>query len=140
MNVVGWVGIFLALPLCASAQSVEDGIALFNKGKFAEAKTTFESVLKQNDKNAEAHYRLGLILITRRFLDADEAVDHMEQAVEINSMNADYQYGLGAALGVKAQNAGVIKQAFLAPKVKGAFEKAVRRLTGKRILPFSSTR
>jgi tetratricopeptide (TPR) repeat protein len=125
MRVAAWIGIFLTLPLMLSAQSLEDGIALFNKGKFAEAKTTFESVLKQNEKNAEAHYRLGLILISRRFLNEDDAVDHMEQAVEINPGNADYQYGLGAAYGVKAQNAGVIKQAFLAPKVKNAFEKAV---------------
>jgi tetratricopeptide (TPR) repeat protein len=125
MRVAAWIGIFLTLPLMLSAQSLEDGIALFNKGKLAEAKTTFESVLKQNEKNAEAHYRLGLILISRRFLNEDDAVDHMEQAVEINPGNADYQYGLGAAYGVKAQNAGVIKQAFLAPKVKNAFEKAV---------------
>ena len=125
MRVVGWLGILLALPFCVSAQSLEEGTALFNKGKFGEAKSMFESVLKQNDKNAEAHYRLGLILISRRFLNEDDAVDHMEQAVEINPANADYQYGLGAAYGAKAQNAGVIKQAFLAPKVKGAFEKAV---------------
>jgi tetratricopeptide (TPR) repeat protein len=125
MRVAGWIGIFLALPLCVSAQSLEEGIALMSKGKLAEAKTAFESILKQNDKNAEAHYRLGLILINRRFLNEDDAVDHMEQAVEINPANADYHYGLGAAYGIKAQNAGVIKQAFLAPKVRGAFEKAV---------------
>jgi tetratricopeptide (TPR) repeat protein len=125
MRIAAWIGIFLAVPMFAAAQSLEEGIALASKGKLAEAKTTFESLLKQNDKNAEAHYRLGLILINRRFLDEDDAVDHMEQAVEINPMNADYQYGLGAAYGTKAQNAGMIKQAFLAPKVKGAFEKAV---------------
>jgi tetratricopeptide (TPR) repeat protein len=124
MRAVARLGILLALPFCVSAQSLEEGNALVSKGKLAEAKTTFESVLKQNDKNAEAHYRLGLILISRRFLNEDDAVDHMEQAVELNHGNADYQYGLGAAYGVKAQNAGVIKQAFLAPKVRGAFEKA----------------
>jgi len=125
MRVVAWVGFFLAFPLCASAQSLEEGVALFNKGKFAEAKATFESILKQDEKNAEAHYRLGLMLLTRRFMNEDDAVEHMEQAVEINSASADYQYGLGAAYGTKARNAGIIKQAFLAPKVKGAFEKAV---------------
>lgn len=125
MRGVGWLWIFLALPLCSSAQSLEEGVALFNKGKLAEAKAVFESVLKQDEKNAEAHYRLGLILLTRRFMNEDDAVDHMEQAVELNSTSADYQYGLGAAYGTKARNAGIFKQAFLAPKVKGAFEKAV---------------
>jgi tetratricopeptide (TPR) repeat protein len=125
MRAVLWLGFLLALSFCASAQSLEEGIGLFNAGKFAEAKATFETILKQNEKNAEAHYRLGLILLSRRFLNEDDAVDHMEEAVEVNPMSADYQYGLGAAYGVKAQHAGVIKQAFLAPKVKGAFEKAV---------------
>ena len=125
MKGLGWIGIFLVFPLCASAQSIEDGIGLFNKGKFADAKAVFESVLKNNDKNAEAHYRLGLILLSRRFMNEDDAVDHMEQAVEISSTNADYHYGLGAAYGMKARSAGVIKQAFLAPKVRREFEKAV---------------
>jgi tetratricopeptide (TPR) repeat protein len=82
-------------------------------------------VIKQNDNSAEAHYRLGLVFLGRQYRNDDEAVDHMERAVELNPANADYQYGLGAAYGMKAQNAGMIKQAFLAPKVKKAFEKAV---------------
>lgn len=117
--------LLLLVHLCSSAQGIEEGIDLFNRGKLAEAKTRFESILKQDDKNPEAHYRLGLILLTRRFLNEDDAVDHMEQAVEISPTNATYQYGLGAAYGMKAQNAGVFKQAFLAPKVRKAFEKAV---------------
>ena len=113
------------VPCWALSQSIDEGIALFNKGKLGEAKGVFESVLKQDKKNAEAHYRLGLILLSRQFRNEDDAVDQMEEAVDLNPGNADYQYGLGAAYGSKAQHAGVIKQAFLAPKVKKAFEKAV---------------
>lgn len=116
----------LLLPLSLAAQSLDEGIALFTARKYGEAKGLFESILKNDEKNAEAHYRLGMILMTNQFLDADAAVDHMEEAVDVNPSNADYQYGLGAAYGIKAQNAGVIKQALLAPKVKGAFEKAVQ--------------
>jgi tetratricopeptide (TPR) repeat protein len=116
--------LLVLVPCLASSQSIDEGIALFNKGKLGEAKGVFESVLKLDQKNAEAHYRLGLILLSRQFRNEDEAVDQMEEAVEINPGNADYQYGLGAAYGTKAQNAGMIKQAFLAPKVKKAFEKA----------------
>ena len=125
MRIVGWFWICLILPLSVSAQSLDDGVALFNRGKLSEAKSIFESVLKQNEKNAEAHYRMGLVLLSRQYRNEDDAVDHMEQAVDINPSNADFYYGLGAAYGMKAQNAGIIKQAFLAPKVKGAFEKAV---------------
>lgn len=118
--------LILALPALLSGQSVDEGIALLAQRKFADAKVIFESLLSKDKKNAEAHYRLGQVLITNQFLDADAAVDHMEEAVDLNPKSAEYQYGLGAALGIKARDAGVIKQAFLAPRVKGAFEKAVQ--------------
>lgn len=122
---LGWLFLIVGMTCSSMAQSMDDGVALFNRGKLAEAKPVFEALLKQNENNAEAHYRLGLILLSRQFRNEDDAVDHMERAVEINAASADYQYGLGAALGTKAQNAGVFKQAFLAPKIKKAFEKAV---------------
>jgi tetratricopeptide (TPR) repeat protein len=125
MKALGWLVLVLGISLSAFAQSVEEGVALFNKGRLGEAKSTFEAVLKQNENSAEAHYRLGLIFLSRQYRNEGDAVDHMERAVEISPASADYQYGLGAAYGMKAQNAGVIKQAFLAPKVRKAFEKAV---------------
>ncbi|MCX6133471.1 MAG: tetratricopeptide repeat protein [Ignavibacteriales bacterium] len=125
MKSLGWLFLIVMMTCSSPAQSLEDGLALFNKGKLGEAKAVFEALLKQNENGAEAHYRLGLILLSRQFRNEDDAVDHMERAVEINAISADYQYGLGAALGTKAQNAGVFKQAFLAPRIRKAFEKAV---------------
>ncbi len=125
MKSLGWLVLIVGMACSSSAQSLEEGIALFNKGKLGEAKSAFEAVLKQNESNAEAHYRLGLVFMSRQYRNEDDAVDHMERAVEMNPVSAEYQYGLGAAYGTKAQHAGVIKQAFLAPKVKKAFEKAV---------------
>ncbi|HTY38041.1 MAG TPA: tetratricopeptide repeat protein [Bacteroidota bacterium] len=125
MRTLAWIFLLASAVSFAFAQSVEEGIAFFNKGRFGEAKSAFESVIKKDDGNAEAHYRLGLVFLTRQYRDDDEAVDHMEKAVEINEGKADYQYGLGAAYGMKAQNAGIIKQALLAPKIRKAFEKAV---------------
>jgi tetratricopeptide (TPR) repeat protein len=125
MRMLKCILLIAGTALAAFSQSLDEGITLFNKGKLGEAKAVFESVLKQNGKTAEAHYRLGLILLSRQYRNEDDAVDHMEEAVESNPGNADYQYGLGAAYGTKAQSAGVIKQALLAPKIKRAFEKAV---------------
>jgi tetratricopeptide (TPR) repeat protein len=106
--------LLLAIPSSLGAQTVEGGIALYNRGRREEAKKVFE-----------AHYRLGRILLTRSFRNEDEPIEHMERAVDIDPANADYEYGLGAAYGLKAQDAGVLKQVFLAPKVKKAFERAV---------------
>jgi tetratricopeptide (TPR) repeat protein len=112
------------IPLVLGAQSLEDGKLEFRKGNIAGAKKIFESVLSADGQNADAHYQLGMVYLRREFRDEDEAVDQMEKAVELNPNNADYQYGYGAALGMKAQHAGIIKQAFLAPKVKNAFLRA----------------
>jgi tetratricopeptide (TPR) repeat protein len=126
MNLPRLLLLSLALPFLLVAQSLDEGVLLMSKRKYAEARTVFESILKKDNKNAEAHYRLGQVFLSNQLLDADVAVDHMEEAVDLNPRSADYQYGLGAALGIKARDAGVIKQAFLAPRVKGAFEKAIQ--------------
>jgi tetratricopeptide (TPR) repeat protein len=119
------VCLLVAVPSLAGAQTVEAGIALAGQGRLEEAKKVFEAVIKSDEKNAEAHYRLGRIFLSRSFRDEDAAVDQMERAAEIEPSNADYEYGLGQAYGMKAQNAGVFKQVFLAPKVRKAFERAV---------------
>ena len=110
-----------------SAQTIDEGVALVQQKKYAEAKAIFEQILDKNKNDAEAHYRLGLVFLNRGFKDrdVDEAVDQLEKAVDLNPNNADYQFRYGAALGEKAQNAGMIKQAFLAPKIKNAFKRSV---------------
>jgi Tfp pilus assembly protein PilF len=113
------------VPYLLFGQSMEEGNSEFQRGHVGRAKEIFEAVIKGDDKNAEAHYRLGLIELRRDYRDEDDAVDQMERATELAPQNADYQYGYGAALGTKAQNAGIFKQAFLAPKVKKAFLRAV---------------
>jgi tetratricopeptide (TPR) repeat protein len=109
------------------AQTIDEGISLVQQKKYAEAKMVFEQILDKNKNDAEAHYRLGWLLLNRGYKDrdVDEAVDELEKAVDINPNNADYQFRYGAALGEKTQNAGIIKKAFLAPKVKNAFKRAV---------------
>jgi Tfp pilus assembly protein PilF len=113
------------LPVALLGQAVDSARAELRKGNAKEAKTILEDALKKDGKNAEAHYALGLIFLRRDMLDADAAEDEMDEAIELNPNNADYYFGLGAALGTKAQNTNPLKQAWLAPKVKSAFENAV---------------
>lgn len=122
-------GIFLTLvllfPCSLQAQSVEEGVQMMKRGNLAAAKQTFESIIDRDDKNAEAHFRLGQVYMTKAFEDPDNAVDHIERATEINPARADYAFAMGQAYGLKTMRAGVLKKAFLAPKVKTWFEKTV---------------
>jgi Tfp pilus assembly protein PilF len=117
----------MALPLLAFAQTVDEGQALLKSGKLTEARSVFESVLKHDDNNADAHSGLGQVFLSRKYQerDVEKAIDEFEKATELDPKNAHDQFLYGAAVGEKAQTAGVIKQAFLAPKIKKAFTRAV---------------
>jgi len=126
-KIVILVVIMVCIPLVVIAQTVDDGVALLQKGKFDEAKVIFETIIKNDGDNAGAHYGLGQILLSRSYgaRNVDEAVDQLELAVDLDQNNADYQFMYGAALGEKTQHAGIFKQAILAPRVKKAFARAV---------------
>ncbi len=56
---------------------------------------------------------------------ADAAVKAFEKAAAADNKNADYHLWLGRAVGTVAQNASVLRQPFLARRVKSEFERAV---------------
>jgi tetratricopeptide (TPR) repeat protein len=126
--VFGFLAITISSHLNESkAQSLSEGVLLRQQGKFKEARLFFENVLKNDENNADAHSNLGMIYLDRRNseYDVDKAVDETEKAVELNPNKGEIQFNYGAALGIKTQNSGVFKQAFLAVKVKKAFQRAV---------------
>ncbi len=88
------------------------------------AKTYFEKALEESDQNAEAQYYLGLIALdyNRNY---SKALPYLEKAVELDPSQADYHFSYGRTLGEKTQNANVLSQTFLAPKIKSAFEKSI---------------
>ena len=121
------------LPVLAQTGLDSAQKALKNKN-WQEAKTLLEQAIEQNEKNARAHYLLGQCLIALK--EYDEAADAFEEAAELAPDSALYHYRYGQALGMEAQNSGVLTQAWLAPKIKSAFERAVEldpTLMGARI-------
>ncbi|HVT39856.1 MAG TPA: tetratricopeptide repeat protein [Gemmatimonadaceae bacterium] len=74
-------------------------------------------------QTAAEHFKAG-----RAALDsnkADAAVKEFEHAVKLEDKNADYHLWLGNALGTVAQHASVLRQPFLAKRVKSEFERTV---------------
>ncbi len=109
------------------SQTIRKAEELIRAGALKEARAELDEVIRREPRNAEAHYRLAMLLLAPSFDEGeDEAADLIDRAVELEPENADYQYGKGAVYGVKAQRSGVIKQAFLAPKIKNAFLRATQ--------------
>lgn len=114
----------IMIPSLQAQTELERGRQLFNDGKFSEAKSIFESLLAKSSYHAEANYYVGSIYL-RFERDVDKAVEYLEKAIDADPNNAQYHLILSSALGAKAMQSNVIKQALLAPRIKSELEKAV---------------
>lgn len=113
---------FAALALAQGA--AQDGVALFEQHKYAEAKKVLSEVVAREPGNAEAHAYLALVFLN--FVrDTDQAVEHLQQAVKLADGNAKYHNWLGACYGRKAATSGVFKAMSAASKCRAEFERAV---------------
>jgi tetratricopeptide (TPR) repeat protein len=74
-------------------------------------------------QTAAEHFKAGRAAFDSK--KADAAVKSFEQAVRLEDKNAEYHLWLGNALGTVAQHASVLRQPFLAKRVKSEFERTV---------------
>jgi tetratricopeptide (TPR) repeat protein len=81
------------------------------------------SGLRDDGSDAVASYYLGRIAVVEDR--PDEAVGWFERAVKGDGGNADYHAWLGVALGLHAREVGRFRQAMLASRAKGEFERAL---------------
>jgi tetratricopeptide (TPR) repeat protein len=104
------------------AQNLQQGIKLYNEQKFDASIKALQGISKDNKDFGEAQYYSGMCLMAKN--DYEKASNHFEKAVKTNDNNAEYHYMLGASYGMIAKNANVVKQGYLASKIKSEFEKA----------------
>ena len=98
-------------------------IRLYKAARYREGKILLEQFLATHQHDAQAHYYLGRIYLELN--DYDKAIEHCRTAVDIQANKAEYYFCLGLSYGKKAQHASFLAKAFLAPKIKGFFEKTV---------------
>lgn len=106
------------------SQSINVGIQKYQNRQYKEAKQVFENIDNGNTDYAKAQYYLGRIAFDDEKLDAAE--EYFEEAIDYDGSNAEYHYWYGNTIGSIAQEANVMRQGFLAPKVKNAYETAVK--------------
>jgi tetratricopeptide (TPR) repeat protein len=116
---------FALISLCAFAQSpkIEQGKSLFEAKKYDEASKIFTPIDDDSKDYAAAQYYLGRIAFEKK--EYDDAADFFEEAVDANDKVAAYHEWLGNTYGTIAENANILKQGMLAPKMKSAWETAI---------------
>lgn len=75
------------------AQTMSDAQAAVNNQNYDEAVKNFESVLNQYEDFAPAYYSMGLVNAIRD--NTDEAIEHLERAIELDPSNEKYAAALG---------------------------------------------
>lgn len=116
--------LLLCLPLLSNAQSaLEKAKAHYENKKYAEASKLLDGISSKDKDYAAARYYLGRIAFDAK--EYDDAAEYFEEATEANSKSAEYFTWLGDTYGTIAKDANPIKQGFLAPKMKSAWESAI---------------
>jgi tetratricopeptide (TPR) repeat protein len=116
--IIGW-----AAPALAQNATVATGRQLYEAKKPAEAKKILTQIDDDHKDYAAAQYYLGRIAYDEK--QYEDAADFLAEAAEANPNVADYHFWHGAAMGMDAQQSGMMRKGMLAPKIKTAFEKTV---------------
>jgi tetratricopeptide (TPR) repeat protein len=98
-------------------------MSLFGQGQYAAAQRAFAPYAASRPRDGRAAFWMGRSLLTQRKL--DEAVEWLEKAVELDDRVAAYHLNLGNAYGLQAMGANLLRQAILARRAKGQFDRAV---------------
>lgn len=107
-----------------AAEPLDDAVALYTAGKYAEAKLLLERIALGEPKNAKACYYLGMALRQQPGAAAlNSALPWLQKASELEPTNADYLSDFGAAL---LQLAAARRSWTAAAHGRDAMEKALR--------------
>lgn len=118
------VSLLVLTAVVALAQTkLEQAKGLYDKGQLEQVKKILKPIGEKEADYAAARYYLGRVAFDEK--NYDDAADYFEEAVDTNDKVADYHNWLGNTYGTIAQDANVLKQGMLAPKMKRAWEAAI---------------
>lgn len=106
-----------------SQSNFEKAEKLYEAGKYEQAQTAFESLLKANPSDLKTIEYLGDI--AGKFKSWDNAIAYYKKLKDLKPSQADYHYKYGGVLGMKAKEANKFKALGMIDEVKASFLKAV---------------
>jgi tetratricopeptide (TPR) repeat protein len=102
---------------------IEQARKLYESKKYPDVVKLLSTIEDEDRDYAAAQYWMGRATFDQK--NYNDAQEYFEEAVEADDKEADYYNWLGNTYGTIAQDANPIKQGFLAPKMKSAWEKAI---------------
>lgn len=109
--------------IMVSQSSLETAEKLYESGKFLQAASIFESILKVNSNDLKAIEYLGDIAGKQKSW--DKALGYYNRLKKLKPNEANYHYKCGGALGMKAKEANKFKALGMIGEVRSSFEKAI---------------
>lgn len=106
-----------------SQSNFEKAEKLFEAGKYEQAQTAFETLLKANASDLKSIEYLGDI--AGKYKSWDKAILYYKKLKDLKPSQADYFYKYGGALGMKAKETNKFKALGMIDEVKVSFLKAV---------------
>lgn len=107
---------------CRAQTKFEKAVHLYDVGSAVQSKALFLDVVKEDPRNAEAYYYLGVLSIGG---DYERAIDYLKNAVDLIDTCARYHLMLGNAYGAKAQRAGIFSKIGAASNCKEQYLAAI---------------
>jgi tetratricopeptide (TPR) repeat protein len=112
-----------ASPAAIQSQSTVDSArALFDQGRYSEARSLLRSEIARTPNNPELYFWLGHCEF--ELYNNDAAINNAEHAVQLAPGNSAYHYFLGTVYGYKAEFANFFSALGLALKTEHEFTKA----------------
>ena len=96
---------------------------LLRNRETVKAEQIIRNILTSDENNAEALYYLGVVHLVNG--DYEQAIDQLEEAIELNDKDYRFFERLGDAFGMKAQKAGIFKAMFVIGDMRSNWEKAI---------------
>ncbi len=113
----------IAAPLLAQSAELDAGIAHYNARRWTEAHAFFANATKTQPRNADAALWYGKTLIAEDKV--NNAEDWFNKAASLDPKRGEIQLWLARAIGIQAQRANILRQPFLARRLKSTVDRAI---------------
>ncbi|GEM_PF-1093950 len=97
-------------------KDLQNALSYCEKEDYKTAKTLIDNIISKDDKNADAHYALAIVLSKLKKI--DDAINENKRAIELDAKNADYHFVLSMLHAIEVNTASVFRMISIVKSIK----------------------